>query len=141
MVKWVSMRDVGAWFEVASGRNRPRGSAGRGETPASRSSHENVIFARTNPSRSNPVTQIHTVLRRCFPPNAMQEKTRNNPGPQITQMDTDGKREFKFMICDHLRHLPAHFAHWLVMFHSAIPDLVVPLLLSVSASLRGKSDS
>ena len=34
MVKLFRVRDVGTWFNIASGRKRPRGSDGRGETPS-----------------------------------------------------------------------------------------------------------
>src|ERR1039458_9312344 len=134
MVKSASMRDVGAWFEVASGRTRPRGNAVRGKTPACRSSHENVIFVRTNPSRSKQSLRIIPSCEdfsRRTPCRRKKERTLARSSRSSAQMGSETPNSF----CVKLHHLPAHFAHWLVMFHSAIPDSVVPLLL------REKSDS
>src|ERR1039458_1820321 len=131
MVKSVSMRDVGAWFEVASGRNRPRGSAGRGKMPVCRSSHENVIFAKTNPSRSNPVTQHHTAVCDDFPRRTQCRRKQKEPWPA----DHADRRRWEARIQIHYLRPSAGNSGF------PIPDLVPALLLRVSASLRGKPDS
>ena len=48
MVKSIRVRHVATWFDIASGRNRPPGTGGRGDMPASLS-HENDDFCKNEP--------------------------------------------------------------------------------------------
>src|ERR1039458_5229835 len=102
MVKSASMRDVGAWFEVASGRTRPRGNAVRGKTPACRSSHENVIFVRTNPSRSKQSLRIIPSCEdfsRRTPCRRKKERTLARRSRRSAQMGSENSNSLSALIC------------------------------------------